>query len=167
MAKGAMSKGKKREKQPKIQSGISNRTAMLIAFGSLAGLFVLMYLLVGTSAAVPGKDISKFVQIETITPGDGRSFPKPGNTVKVHYTGMLESGQEFDSSRRREQPLEFELGRQKVIKGWDEGLQKVSKGERARLTIQPEWGYGAKGTPGGPIPPNAVLIFDVELLDFS
>ena len=113
------------------------------------------------------QDISKFVQIETITPGDGRSFPKPGNTVKVHYTGMLESGQEFDSSRRREQPLEFELGRQKVIKGWDEGLQKVSKGERARLTIQPEWGYGAKGTPGGPIPPNAVLIFDVELLDFS
>ena len=105
------------------------------------------------------------VEVETITAGDGENFPKKGQTVKVHYTGTLVDGTEFDSSRNREK-FTFKLGVGQVIKGWDEGVAQMSKGQRAKLTCTPDYGYGARGA-GGVIPPNATLIFDVELFDFS
>ncbi|NP_001083585.1 FKBP prolyl isomerase 1B L homeolog [Xenopus laevis] len=103
------------------------------------------------------------VDLETISPGDGRTFPKKGQTCVVHYTGMLTSGKTFDSSRDRNKPFKFKIGRQEVIKGWEEGVAQMSVGQRAKLTCSPDVAYGATGHPGV-IPPNAVLIFDVELI---
>jgi len=104
------------------------------------------------------------VEVETIKPGDGSS-PTAGQKVKVHYTGTLTDGTVFDSSRNKGRPFEFTLGAGQVIKGWDEGVAKMSKGEQAKLTCSPDYAYGPKGYPGV-IPPNATLIFDVELLSF-
>ncbi|XP_042348285.1 peptidyl-prolyl cis-trans isomerase FKBP1A-like [Plectropomus leopardus] len=103
------------------------------------------------------------VEIETITPGDGRTFPKKGQTCVVHYVGSLTDGQKFDSSRDRGKPFRFKIGKQEVIKGWEEGVVQMSVGQRAKLTCSPDFAYGNKGHPGI-IPPNATLIFDVELL---
>merc|ERR1712176_1073110 len=102
------------------------------------------------------------VDIETITEGSGNS-PTPGSTVSVHYTGTLTSGQKFDSSRDRGKPFEFTIGVGQVIKGWDEGVAKMSVGEKAKLTCSPDYAYGERGYPGV-IPPKATLVFDVELI---
>jgi FKBP-type peptidyl-prolyl cis-trans isomerase len=90
--------------------------------------------------------------------------PSAGQTVKVHYTGKLTDGTTFDSSIPRGEPFAFTLGAGQVIKGWDEGIAMMSKGEKRTLVIPPKLGYGEGGM--GPIPPNAVLIFDVELVEF-
>ena len=86
-----------------------------------------------------------------------------GKTVSVHYTGKLTNGKVFDSSYTRGEPIAFKLGVGQVIKGWDEGIALMKVGGKATLTIPPELGYGARGA-GGVIPPNATLIFDVELV---
>src|SRR6266851_2662456 len=89
-----------------------------------------------------------------------------GNTVKVHYSGFLTTGEKFDSSRDRGEPFSFPLGAGQVIKGWDEGVAGMKVGGQRQLRIPPQLGYGTAGA-GGAIPPNATLIFDVELLEVS
>ncbi|VDD90431.1 unnamed protein product [Enterobius vermicularis] len=103
------------------------------------------------------------VSIETIKEGDGVTHPKSGQKVQCHYVLTLEDGKEIDSSRSRGKPFEFKIGKGEVIKGWDEGVARMSVGQRAKLTITPDLGYGSRGVPGA-IPANATLIFDVELL---
>jgi peptidylprolyl isomerase len=101
----------------------------------------------------------KYIELEE---GTGAT-PERGQTVVVHYTGTLENGNKFDSSRDRNSPFEFKIGTGQVIKGWDEGLSTMKVGGRRQLIIPAELGYGSRGA-GGVIPPNATLLFDVELL---
>ena len=97
--------------------------------------------------------------------GKGAS-PTSGKTVKVHYTGTLENGKKFDSSVDRNEPFSFTIGVGQVIKGWDEGVMTMKVGGKRKLIIPSNLGYGARGA-GGAIPPNATLLFDVELLDVA
>ncbi|MEY4592800.1 MAG: hypothetical protein RIR18_1695 [Pseudomonadota bacterium] len=100
--------------------------------------------------------------IEEITVGEGEEA-QAGQHAVVHYTGWLTDGTKFDSSKDRDEPFEFPLGRGRVIQGWDQGVQGMKIGGVRKLTIPPELGYGARGA-GGVIPPNATLVFEVELL---
>ncbi len=103
------------------------------------------------------------LRYKMIVKGDGKQAVK-GKTVAVHYKGSLENGKEFDNSYSRKKPIEFPLGMGHVIEGWDEGIALLQVGDKARFVIPSYLGYGANGA-GGVIPPNATLIFDVELMD--
>ena len=100
---------------------------------------------------------------EELIVGDGDEAAA-GHHVTVHYTGWLTDGTKFDSSLDRNQAFQFQLGAGQVIRGWDEGVKGMRIGGKRKLTIPPDMGYGAAGA-GGVIPPNATLVFDVELLD--
>ncbi len=106
------------------------------------------------------------LEIEDLKPGSGEEVTGPGQVAVVHYTGWLEDGTEFDSSRPRNEPFSFPVGRGMVIPGWDQGIVGMRVGGQRRLRIPPELAYGEQGA-GGVIPPGATLIFEIELIDLK
>lgn len=114
----------------------------------------------GSNSEVTTESGLKYVDLVV---GTGREATG-GNLVTVHYTGWLMNGTKFDSSVDRRDPFSFPIGSGKVIRGWDEGVAGMKVGGKRKLTIPPQLGYGARGA-GGVIPPNATLVFDVELLE--
>ncbi|MCD6733892.1 MAG: FKBP-type peptidyl-prolyl cis-trans isomerase [Burkholderiaceae bacterium] len=115
---------------------------------------------------MPYQTTASGLQYDDVTPGSGEEA-RAGRHVRVHYTGWLydngQAGRKFDSSKDRGEPFTFPLGAGQVIRGWDEGVAGMRVGGTRRLVIPPQLGYGARGA-GGVIPPNATLLFEVELL---
>jgi len=148
----------------------SNQMTKAIAFliiAALAVAAVLFIILSGGGGSTPGGEVTttsglKYID-EVVGTGDS---PKPGQNVTVHYTGTLENGTKFDSSVDRGQPYPFRIGTGAVIKGWDEGIMTMKPGGKRRLIVPAKLGYGASGNPPK-IPPNATLIFEVELLSVN
>ena len=144
-------------------------TFSTLAAIALAVLTVSAFSMPGTAMAqTPGKAMTTASGLQIIDTKVGTGpTPKPGQICVVHYTGWLyedgKKGKKFDSSVDRNEPLEFPVGQRKVIAGWDEGVSSMKVGGKRTLIIPPALGYGARGA-GGVIPPNATLIFDVELL---
>ena len=112
-----------------------------------------------------GQSFPEGLQVEELAAGTGVAAAV-GDKVRVHYTGWLTNGTKFDSSHDRREPFIFTLGARQVISGWDLGVAGMRPGGKRRLTIAPHLGYGSRGA-GGVIPPNATLIFDVELLQIN
>jgi FKBP-type peptidyl-prolyl cis-trans isomerase len=120
---------------------------------------------ISTDAKVTTKDGLKYTVLTQAKAGAKEA--KSGDQVSVHYTGWLPTGKKFDSSKDRNQPFQFALGAGQVIKGWDEGVAGMKVGEKRKLVIPSELGYGERGAGNGDIPPNSTLIFEVELLDIK
>jgi len=141
------------------------------AFCSLAGVTVALALFMGPTMLTAcknegsgnGKKMDNGLVIEEVKEGTGAEA-KAGGNVTVHYTGTLTNGTKFDSSLDRGEPFKFRLGVGQVIQGWDQGVAGMKVGGKRKLTIPPQLGYGERGA-GNVIPPNATLVFDVELLD--
>ncbi|EQC42624.1 hypothetical protein SDRG_00353 [Saprolegnia diclina VS20] len=106
------------------------------------------------------------VELDTAKPGDGVNFPRPGDTVRIHYSAKLPDGTLFDSTRNRGRTYEFQVGANQVIRGLDSAIVRMSKGQIARLRIPPSMGYGEHGYPPV-VPPNTELFYEVELIVFS
>lgn len=122
---------------------------------------------VDTDFSLPGKEIIKESGLRMIEHIAGKGDnPKSGQVVSVHYTGLLETGSKFDSSHDRGKPFVFNVGEGRVIKGWDEAILDMKVGSKRTLIIPPDLGYGTRGA-GRSIPPNATLIFEVELIDIK
>jgi peptidylprolyl isomerase len=141
-------------------TNVSRRAAIALAAIALAPVRVF------AQAAGKPMTTASGLQIIDTQVGTGAS-PKPGQTCVMHYTGWLyengQKGKKFDSSVDRNEPFEFPIGQKRVIAGWDEGVATMKVGGKRTLIIPPALGYGARGA-GGAIPPNATLMFDVELL---
>ena len=140
-------------------------TAFALALGAPAALLIGAS---GASAQTTGKPMTTASGLQIIDAKVGTgALPKPGQTCVMHYTGWLyengQKGKKFDSSVDRNEPFEFPIGQRQVIAGWDEGVATMKVGGKRTLIIPPALGYGARGA-GGVIPPNATLMFDVELL---
>jgi FKBP-type peptidyl-prolyl cis-trans isomerase len=145
-----------------------NKTSTIILVIILILIAVAIYFLVRPESSVsqnqqnPTSYDIQGMKIETLQQGSGAAA-KAGNTVTVNYVGTLQNGTKFDSSIDRGQPFEFTLGQNSVIQGWELGVVGMKVGEKRKLTIPPELGYGSQGA-GGVIPPNATLIFEIDLL---
>jgi len=137
-------------------------TIMNLAIQTARRRFLSLFTLIALMMVSPMTAQSDELGIEILTAGQGE-VAKVGQRVTVHYVGRLEDGTMFDSSVERGQPFEFTLGRGQVIKGWELGVEGMAIGEKRQLTIPSELGYGARGA-GDKIPPNATLVFEVELL---
>ena len=141
------------------------KTIMAWALGS--GLLLFLSIMGISGASLAGEPLmnttTSGLQYVDIKKGEGREA-HAGETASVHYTGWLTNGTKFDSSKERGEPFSFRLGAGQVIRGWDEGVEGMNIGGIRKLTIPPQLGYGARGA-GNVIPPNAILIFEVELLD--
>jgi peptidylprolyl isomerase len=148
---------------------LSRRAAIVAALAATTVGAIAMSESIATSESADAQTVTTTpsgLKIIDIKVGTGAS-PKPGQTCVMHYTGWLyedgKKGAKFDSSVDRGQPFEFPIGQQRVIAGWDEGVATMKVGGKRTLIIPPALGYGARGA-GGVIPPNATLLFDVELL---
>lgn len=124
-----------------------------------------VFLVAATAGAAENITTPSGLKIESLQKGNGPK-PQAGQTAIVHYTGTLENGSEFDCSRDRKAPLNFKIGVDKMLPGFDECLALMKVGDRVKLTVPPQLGYGKEGK-GKAIPPNATLIFDVEMLSIK
>ncbi|BGP22384.1 peptidyl-prolyl cis-trans isomerase, FKBP-type [Rhodotorula toruloides] len=146
---------------------VSNRTWLamlsvgvaLLGFSSYSGMSA-------AAQSVPDAAAAGLKIDTTYKPSPCYIKSQKGDSLAMHYDGRLDTGKDFDSSRKRGQPFVFTIGRGMVIKGWDDGLLDMCPGEKRTLTIPPELGYGSRGA-GGVIPGGATLVFDVELLDIK
>ena len=134
-----------------------------MASNAIAG-FSILIIIVGLAAEII--DTESGLKIEIISkPTECERLVKKGDKLSMHYTGTLEDGKIFDGSRKLNKPIDFQIGVGQVIKGWDEGILGMCAGEKRKLIIPPELGYGKRGTQN--IPANATLYFDIELMDIS
>ncbi|MFY9558581.1 MAG: FKBP-type peptidyl-prolyl cis-trans isomerase [Blastocatellia bacterium] len=142
------------------------KAVTFLVITAVAVVAVLFLVLSGGEKSIPASGIEPIsdsgLQIVDEVIGTGES-PKPRQNVTVHYTGTLEDGRKFESSVDRNEPLTFQIGTGSVIKGWDDGIMTMKVGGKRKLIIPPSLGYGATGRPPM-IPPNATLIFEIELL---
>ncbi|KAJ3292017.1 hypothetical protein BCR33DRAFT_680724 [Rhizoclosmatium globosum] len=156
---------------PTSTSTMGRRLTSIALFSGTALLF-LWFFMNASQTAAPQKAVPSFIQIseglskQILKAGDGLHFPKKGDVVQMHYTGTLDDGSKFDSSRDRNEPFVTKIGVGQVIVGWDEGVPTMSLGEKAVLKIDAEKGYGERGYPPI-IPRNSRLTFEVELLKIN
>lgn len=147
------------------RSGLYNWLVSLILVGLiLSAAFFFQDKVLNWFEAVSLRIMYSNLKIEDLAAGGGDEA-KEGDTVKVHYTGMLEDGKKFDSSVDRGQPFEFTIGAGQVIKGWDVGVLGMKVGGRRKLTVPPELAYGDRDIGNGLIPANSILVFEIELLE--